>query len=58
MSIVWNGSLLDKLESLRLFNMLCPTCQQGQCVVANLSRKYEAVLKGIISERTFCWLPS
>lgn len=38
---------LDKLDSIRLFDMMCPTCKNGKCEVVNLSRKYEAVLRGI-----------
>lgn len=38
---------LDKLEALRLYGMQCPTCHKGICVVVNLSRKYEPMLKSI-----------
>jgi hypothetical protein len=38
---------LDKLESIRLFDFMCPTCKKGTCVVTNLSRKYESVLRDI-----------
>lgn len=41
---------LDKLESLKLFDMLCPACKKGTCSVSNLSRKYEAIIKDINSE--------
>lgn len=41
---------LDKLESLKLFDMMCPTCKKGTCVVTNLSKKYEAVLEQVDSE--------
>jgi DNA-binding MarR family transcriptional regulator len=40
----------DKLEALRLYDMRCPACQKGTCVVVNLSRKYEPMLKGIQDE--------
>lgn len=38
---------LDKLESLRLFDMMCPACKKGTCEVVNLSRKYEHILNEI-----------
>lgn len=38
---------LDKLEALRLYGMRCPACHKGTCVVVNLSRKYEPMLKSI-----------
>jgi hypothetical protein len=38
---------VDKLDSLRLFQMLCPTCKKGLCEVVNLSRRYQAVLEKI-----------
>lgn len=41
---------LEKLESLKLFNMLCPTCQSGRCKVSNLSKKYETILKEVNEE--------
>jgi DNA-binding MarR family transcriptional regulator len=31
---------LDQLESLQLFDMLCPKCRDGVCQVTNLSKKY------------------
>ncbi len=37
----------DKLEALRLYAMRCPICQKGTCVVVNLSRKYEPMLRSI-----------
>jgi DNA-binding MarR family transcriptional regulator len=40
---------LDKLESIKLFGMMCPKCKTGQCTVTNLSRKYEAALREIDS---------
>jgi DNA-binding MarR family transcriptional regulator len=42
---------LDKLESIKLFEMMCPSCRQGRCVISNLFRKYEAVLRQIDEER-------
>lgn len=41
---------LDKLESIRLFDMMCPACKKAKCEVVNLSRRYEAVLRGIDDE--------
>ncbi len=41
---------LDKLDALRLFNMRCPSCQQGTCRVTNLSRKYEPLLRAVDKE--------
>lgn len=41
---------LDKLDSLKLFDMMCPTCKKGTCSVTNLSKKYEAVLEQVDSE--------
>lgn len=38
---------LDKLPSLQLFGMMCPSCKNATCEVVNLSRKYEGVLRGI-----------
>ncbi|WP_295138304.1 winged helix-turn-helix domain-containing protein [uncultured Reyranella sp.] len=41
---------IDRLESLRLFDMLCPSCKKGTCSVTNLSKKYEQVLQNINDE--------
>jgi DNA-binding MarR family transcriptional regulator len=41
---------LDKLESLKLYGMSCPSCRTGTCVVTNLSRRYETILQGIQTE--------
>jgi DNA-binding MarR family transcriptional regulator len=38
---------LDKLESLKLFDMMCPSCKSAKCEVVNLSRKYEHILNEI-----------
>jgi hypothetical protein len=35
---------LEKLDALRMIDMMCPTCKGGTCVVSNLSKKYEALL--------------
>lgn len=37
----------EQLDSLVLFDMLCPKCKEGTCSVTNLSRKYEATLREI-----------
>ena len=41
---------LDKLPALQLYGMVCPNCREGTCVVTNLSRKYEALLKRVSPE--------
>jgi DNA-binding MarR family transcriptional regulator len=41
---------IDRLESLKLFDMLCPNCKSGTCSVTNLSKKYEQVLQNINDE--------
>jgi DNA-directed RNA polymerase subunit RPC12/RpoP len=38
---------LDKLEALRMFDMQCPACKTGKCVLTNLSRKYEKLLTSV-----------
>lgn len=35
---------LDRLESLMLFDMMCPSCKKGTCSVSNLSKKYEQII--------------
>jgi DNA-binding MarR family transcriptional regulator len=40
---------LDKWESIKLFDMMCPACKAGRCEVTNLSRKYEGMLRGMDS---------
>ena len=41
---------LDKLESIKLFDMMCPSCKTGKCQVTNLSRKYASMLRQIDPE--------
>ncbi len=41
---------LEKLESIRAFDMLCPACRRGTCNVTNLSRKYESMLRAVSRE--------
>jgi DNA-binding MarR family transcriptional regulator len=41
---------IDKLDSIRLFGMMCPSCRNGTCTVSNLSRKYESILKSVDAE--------
>ncbi|HSV90490.1 MAG TPA: hypothetical protein VLH80_05300 [Nitrospiraceae bacterium] len=36
-----------QLVSLQLFGMMCPACRIGPCVVRNLSRRYEEVLRNV-----------
>lgn len=38
---------LDKLPGLVMYDMLCPTCKRGTCEVVNLSKKYEATIRGV-----------
>jgi hypothetical protein len=38
---------LEKLDALRMIDMLCPSCKAGICIVSNLSRKYEALLNAV-----------
>lgn len=40
----------EKLPALQLYGMVCPSCRAGTCVVTNLSRKYEALLKQVSPE--------
>src|SRR5579864_114152 len=41
---------LGQLDALKLFDMQCPTCKLGTCVVTNLSRKYESILQSVAAE--------
>jgi DNA-binding MarR family transcriptional regulator len=41
---------LDKLDGLKLYGMSCPTCREGNCVVINLSRRYEKILESVQTE--------
>jgi hypothetical protein len=38
---------LDKLQGLVMYDMLCPACKSGTCEVVNLSKKYEATIRGV-----------
>ena len=38
---------LDKLQSLVMYDMLCPACKRGTCEVINLSKKYENVIRSV-----------
>jgi phage FluMu protein Com len=38
---------LDTLDSLILFDMLCPRCKKGRCTVTNLSKRYENVIRSV-----------
>ena len=40
----------EKLEALRMYGMRCPACQEGVCIVVNLSRKYAPMLRNIEEE--------
>ncbi len=41
----------DKLESIKMFGMMCPSCRKGQCTVSNLSKRFESVLNEISNEQ-------
>lgn len=41
---------VDKLDALKIYDMRCPKCQAGTCVLTNLSRKYESLLKSVAPE--------
>jgi DNA-binding MarR family transcriptional regulator len=41
---------LDKLDALKTYEMKCPSCKTGTCVLTNLSRKYESILKSVLPE--------
>ena len=41
---------IDKLEAIKMFGMKCPSCHVGTCMVTNLSKKYEPMLKEIQAE--------
>jgi hypothetical protein len=41
---------VDKLPALQLYGMVCPACREGTCIVTNLSRKYEVLLKQVSPE--------
>ena len=41
----------DKLESIKMFGMMCPSCREGQCTVSNLSKRFESVLNEISNEQ-------
>jgi DNA-binding transcriptional ArsR family regulator len=41
---------IEKLEALKVFDMHCPTCKVGTCVVTNLSKKYESILNSVAPE--------
>ena len=38
------------MSALQMFDMHCPKCKRGICQVANLSRKYESVIKSISTD--------
>jgi DNA-binding MarR family transcriptional regulator len=38
---------LDKLDSLVMYDMLCPVCREGRCEVINLSKRYESVIRSV-----------
>jgi DNA-binding MarR family transcriptional regulator len=38
---------LDMLDTLVIYEMLCPRCKKGVCKVTNLSKKYENVIRSV-----------
>lgn len=40
----------ELLPAIQSFDMLCPQCKKGTCVVVNLSRKYERLIKSVSDE--------
>ncbi len=45
-----HGGNFDKVRGATNFDMECPVCHKGTCVVANLSRKYEPILRKVQEE--------
>ncbi|CDQ43974.1 winged helix-turn-helix domain-containing protein [Mycolicibacterium neoaurum] len=41
----------SELDALKRFKMLCPECRAGRCVVTNISRKYESVIRAVNAEQ-------
>jgi DNA-binding MarR family transcriptional regulator len=41
---------MSKLSAIETFGMLCPTCKRGHCIVTNLSKRYESILREVNSE--------
>lgn len=42
---------VQHLDSLRMFNMLCPSCKEGTCQVSNISRRYADLLESVSDEQ-------
>jgi DNA-binding MarR family transcriptional regulator len=41
---------MSKLPAIEIFGMLCPECKHGHCIVTNLSKRYEPILREVDSE--------
>jgi DNA-binding transcriptional ArsR family regulator len=41
---------LERLDTLKLYDMQCFKCKKGRCAVVNLSKKYEQIIAGAKSE--------
>jgi hypothetical protein len=41
---------LERLETLKLYDMQCFKCKKGRCAVVNLSKKYEQIIAAAKSE--------
>lgn len=40
----------EMLPAIQAFDMLCPQCKKGTCVLVNLSRKYERLIRSVSDE--------
>lgn len=40
----------EMLPAIQAFDMLCPSCKKGTCVLVNLSRKYERLIRSVAEE--------
>jgi DNA-binding MarR family transcriptional regulator len=40
----------EMLPAIQAFDMLCPQCKKGTCVIVNLSRKYERLIRSVSDE--------
>lgn len=40
-----------ELDALKRFKMLCPECTSGRCIVTNISKKYESIIRAVNAEQ-------
>jgi hypothetical protein len=40
----------EMLPAIQAFDMLCPQCKKGTCILVNLSRKYERLIRSVSDE--------